>query len=277
MLSSVKNPWIKQLRKLHQAKYRRSQQQFLLEGTHLIQEAIAVDYPLLAACATLQWQAQHAALWQQLETRTERLDLVSPEVLAAIATTATPDGVIGVSPIQDTMPPVNGTPHLGIAVEHLQDPGNLGTLIRTAAAVGSNGIWLSEGSVDLTHPKVLRSSAGQWFRVPKYSSADLSTQLQQWRSLGYQVLATAAEGTVPYWHIDFNQPTVIVLGNEGAGLSSKTLATASRVISIPMVNPVESLNVGVAAAVILFEALRQRQHTLTSSPSPNESPVNLQT
>ncbi|MEM0979041.1 MAG: RNA methyltransferase [Cyanobacteria bacterium P01_H01_bin.58] len=261
MLSSLKNPWIKQLRKLHQSKYRRSQQQFLLEGTHLLQAAIATQNPLIAVCATLQWQSQHPDLWQVLETHTERLELVSPEVLAAIATTATPDGVVGVAAIEDTVPSMEKIPHLGIAVEQLQDPGNLGTLIRTAAAVGSDGVWLSEGSVDLTHPKVLRSSAGQWFRVPKYSSVDLSTQLQRWQALGCQVLATAAEGTVPYWNLDFTQPTVIVLGNEGSGLSSKTLAAASQVISIPMINTVESLNVGVAAAIILFEALRQHHTT----------------
>lgn len=264
MLSSLKNPWIKQLRKLHQSKYRRLQQQFLLEGTHLLQEAIATHYPLIAVCATPQWQSQHTALWQTLDTHTERLELVSPEVLTAIATTATPDGVIGVATLEDTVPSTEGMPRLGIAVEQLQDPGNLGTLIRTAAAVGSDGVWLSEGSVDLTHPKVLRSSAGQWFRVPKYSNIDLPMQLQRWQAMGCQVLATAAEGTVPYWNLDFAQPTVIVLGNEGAGLSSTTLAAAKQVISIPMVNTVESLNVGIAAAVILFEAFRQ-QHTVAAT------------
>ena len=259
MLTSLKNPWVKQLRKLHQAKYRRSQQQFLLEGTHLVQEAIATHYPLVAVCATQHWQDRHPELWRQLQTNVDRQMLVSPEVLGAMATTSTPDGVIAVACQQAYPPGTQTAPKLGIALETLQDPGNLGTVIRTAAAVGSDGLWLSEGSVDLTHPKVLRASAGQWFRVPKQMTPDLYLQLSAWKDMGCQVLATAAEGALPYWEMDLKLPTVLVLGNEGAGLSSEVIAAASQVISIPMHRTVESLNVGVAAAVILFEALRQRQ------------------
>ena len=259
MLTSPKNPWVKQLRRLHQAKYRRSQQQFLLEGTHLVQEAIAVQCPLAAVCATPDWQRRHSTLWAKLQSGSDRQELVSPEVLRAIATTSTPDGVVAIAPQQPYQHFDDTPPRLGIAVEGLQDPGNLGTLIRTAAAVGSDGLWLNDSSVDLTHPKVLRASAGQWFHVPKYMTANLSTRIATWQNGGCQVLATAAAGAIPYWDIDFNRPTVLVLGNEGAGLSPQIKAAASQVISIPMTNGVESLNVGVAAAVILFEALRQRQ------------------
>ncbi|NER78049.1 MAG: RNA methyltransferase [Leptolyngbya sp. SIO1D8] len=259
MLTSLQNAWIKQFRKLHQAKYRRAQQQFLLEGTHLIQEAMAAQQPLLGVCATLRWQEHHQALWKQLQNCTKRQELVTPEVMGAIVTTATPDGVVAIAPQPIWQPSFQRVPQLGIALEMLQDPGNLGTVIRTAAAVNSDGIWLSEGSVDLTHPKVLRASAGQWFRVSKQMTSDLGANLSSWRSEGCQVLATAAEGSIPYWSVDFKVPTVLILGNEGAGLSPQISAIASQVISIPMANNVESLNVGVAAAVILFEALRQRQ------------------
>jgi len=260
VLTSLKNPWVKQLRKLHQAKYRRSQQQFLLEGTHLVQEAIATQYPLIAVCATPEWQAQYGDLWQQLQSHTERQELVSAAVLAAIATTVNPDGVVAIAALQAQAPTV-AIPQFAIALETLQDPGNLGTVIRTAAAVGSDGLWLSDDNVDVTHPKVIRASAGQWFRVPKQVTPDLPAQLTRWKTQGCQVLATAVARSIPYWEIDFTQPTVLVLGNEGAGLSEATLATASQVISIPMNPAVESLNVGVAAAVILFEARRQRQQS----------------
>ena len=258
MLTSLRNPWVKELRKLHQAKYRRSHQQFLIEGTHLVQEALATQYPLQAICVTPRWQAQHTELWAHLQSVTPRQELVSEAVLAAIATTKTPDGVVAIA--SRSLPaPIEMTPKLGLVLESLQDPGNVGTLIRTAAAVGSDGIWLSQDSVDLTHPKVLRASAGQWFRVTVQVMPDLATQLSTWQTRGCQILATAAEGAVPYWEIDFRQPSVLVFGNEGAGLSATAIAYASKVITIPMVNSVESLNVGVAAAVILFEALRQRQ------------------
>ncbi|MEM1278877.1 MAG: RNA methyltransferase [Cyanobacteria bacterium P01_H01_bin.152] len=260
MLTSLKNPWIKTLRKLHQAKYRRQQQQFLLEGTHLLEEAVATRYPLAAVCATLTWQHRHPALWQQLKRSTQRQETVSPEVLAAIATTQTPDGVVAIA-ATPTFTQLIQQPVLGLALEDIQDPGNVGTVIRTAAAVGSDGIWLSQHSVDLTHPKVLRASAGQWFRLPKQTGPDLSTQLSTWRGQGCQILALAATGAVPYWQLDLTVPTVLVLGNEGAGLSTTAIAAADQTIAIPMMNDVESLNVGVAAAVVLFEAWRQRQHS----------------
>ena len=259
MLTSPKNPWVKQLRKLHQAKYRRSQQQFLLEGTHLVQEAVATQYPLTAVCATPEWQARHPTLWHELELCSERQELASHEVISAIATTSTPDGIIAIAPQQPSPLSAHSIPQFSIALENLQDPGNLGTLIRTAVAVGSDGLWLSDNSVDLTHPKVLRASAGQWFRIPKQVISDLPQQLSVWKDKGCQILATAADGKVPYWDINLTHPTVLLFGNEGSGLSTEMLTAATQVISIPMVNAVESLNVGVAGAVILFEALRQRQ------------------
>lgn len=265
MLTSLKNPWVKDLRKLQQTKYRRSHQQFLVEGTHLVQEAIATCYPLQAVCATPRWQAQHSDLWASLTAVTERQEWVSEDVLAAIATTKTPDGVVAIASSTPPQPPPD-SPRLGIAAESLQDPGNVGTLIRTAVAVDCDGLWLSDDSVDLTHPKVLRASAGQWFRLPPKGVTDLPTQLSQWRARGCQVLATASTATMPYWEVDFTQPTALVLGNEGAGLSEAAIAQTTQVISIPMANAVESLNVGVAAAVILFEARRQQQ-SLPPRPS----------
>ncbi|MGF1459894.1 MAG: TrmH family RNA methyltransferase [Leptolyngbyaceae cyanobacterium] len=259
MLTSLKNPWVKSLRKLQQAKYRRQEQQFLVEGTHLVQEAIATQHPLVAVCATPEWQARYPVLWQQLVSATERHELVSPEVVGLIATTQTPDGVVAIASRQSD-PPAITFPHLGLLLEDIQDPGNVGTLIRTGAAVGVDGIWVTLHSVDLTHPKVLRASAGQWFRVDKQVvTEELSAQLSTWRAQGCQVLAAASAGAVPYWEIDLTQPTLLMMGNEGAGLSPEAIALADQTICIPMADNVESLNVGVAAAIVLFEARRQRQ------------------
>lgn len=258
MLTSPKNSWIKDLRKLQQSKYRRSRQQFLLEGTHLVQEAIATRHPLDAVCAIPRWQETHPALWRQLQIHAARHESVSEDVLQALSTTKTPDGVVAIAPLQTNGMSDQG-PQLGIALESLQDPGNVGTLIRTAAAVNSDGVWFSDDSVDITHPKVLRASAGQWFRVRKQVTMDLLAEVKRWQRQGCQVLATAADSAIPYWEVDFTQPTMLLMGNEGSGLTDGVAASANRVVSIPMANSVESLNVGVAAAVILFEAFRQRQ------------------
>lgn len=259
MLTSLQNPLVKQVRKLHQAKGRRHYGQFLLEGTHVLQAAIAADYPLDALCYTADWQARYADLWQAATPLVERLELVSPEVMKALATTVHPDGVVAIAPSRRTPAPL-AMPSLGLAVETLQDPGNLGTLIRTAAAVEADGLWLSHDSVDPEHPKVLRASAGQWFCLPWQVSPQLETQLLQWRRQGIQVLGTSAQAEVDFWSLDLTQPTVILLGNEGAGLSPQLQAQVSQQVRIPMAATVESLNVAIAAALLLYEAKRQRSH-----------------
>uniref|UniRef100_B8HP77 tRNA/rRNA methyltransferase (SpoU) n=1 Tax=Cyanothece sp. (strain PCC 7425 / ATCC 29141) TaxID=395961 RepID=B8HP77_CYAP4 len=257
MLTSLQNPLIKQMRKLHQGKYRRAQQQFLLEGTHLLLEAVETGYPLEVICFTPQWQAKQAPDWlAQLEQLT-RLEVVSEQVLAAIATTVNPDGVVALAPFQPR-PPLE-IHHLGLAVETLQDPGNLGTMIRTAAAAGAEGVLLSSDSVELENPKVLRATAGQWFRLPLSVAEDFQAELQHYRQQGIQVVATLPQAQSNYWDVDLTCPTLFLLGNEGAGLSASVVALADRQVKIPLQPGVESLNVAIAAALLLYEAQRQRQ------------------
>jgi TrmH family RNA methyltransferase len=265
MLTSTQNPLVKQIRKLHSAKGRREQQLFLLEGTHLLEEACAVDYPLVTVCFTQEWQELHQQLWQDAATRCQRAELVSPEVLKAIATTVQPDGVVATaqrSLTPDSAPLQGG--HLltgvGLALETLQDPGNLGTIIRTAAAAGTDRLWLSTDSVDLDNPKVLRSSAGQWFRLPVTVSPDLQDVVTQCQNQGIQVVATLPDATLSYWDVDLLCPTLILLGNEAAGLRADLAMRADRQVKIPLMPGVESLNVAIAAALMLYEAQRQRRN-----------------
>jgi TrmH family RNA methyltransferase len=258
MLTSLQNSLVKQIRKLHQSKERQEQQLFLLEGTHLVEEACGVDYPLVTVCCTPQWQERHAQLWHDVCQHAQRAEVVSPEVLKAIATTVQPDGVVATAPRQALPPPPMPLTNLGLALETLQDPGNLGTIIRTAAAAGAEGLWLSEDSVDLDNPKVLRASAGQWFRLPMAVSPDLNALVKESQSSGMQVVATTPQAGRTYWEVDLRQPTLILLGNEGAGLKEDLVALSDVQVKIPLSPDVESLNVAIAAALILYEARRQR-------------------
>ncbi|WP_346292122.1 RNA methyltransferase [Sphaerothrix gracilis] len=262
MLTSLKNPLVKQIRKLGQTKERRSQQRFLIEGTHLLEAACSVKYPIEIVCYTALWQEQHPQLWQQAIAQAERHEQVAPEVLKAMATTVTPDGVIATARYapDEAYYPCPSQPQLGLVLETIQDPGNLGTIIRTAVAVNADGLWLSEDSVDLAHPKVLRSTVGQWFNLPMQVSPNLPEQIDQWRRADIQILATAAAASKNYWSCDLSRPTVLLLGNEGGGLSPALTERATDIINIPVSPKVESLNVAIAAAVILFEAQRQRQN-----------------
>ncbi|MBE9067737.1 RNA methyltransferase [Leptolyngbya cf. ectocarpi LEGE 11479] len=253
VITSTKNPIAKQFRKLHQAKERRRQNVFLLEGTHLLQEACAVGHPLVQVAATEAWCRAHAEILDQLQHLTPDIRVVSPEVLSSMCTTISPDGVVAMAQ-RLVLSTGSDTVSLGVALERLQDPGNLGSVIRTAAAVGCDRIWLTNDSVDIDHPKVLRATAGQWFRLPMQTIPSLASLA----TLDGQLVATVPTASLDYWDLDLRQPTVFLMGNEGAGLSEQAMDLATHRVKIPLAPDVESLNVAIATAVLLYEAKRQR-------------------
>ncbi len=257
MLTSLQNSLVKQVRKLHSPKERHSQGLFLLEGTHLLQEALAVGYPLCSVCCTQEWQAAHYELWEVACQQCDRAEIVSEEVLGALATTVQPDGVVATAKRDFHSVEVSFS-GLVLALEAIQDPGNLGTMIRTAAAAGASGLWISKDSVDLDNPKVIRASAGQWFRLPMAVSEDLKATVQLAKNAGMQIAATLPSATLTYWEVDWCKPSLILLGNEGAGLSREIAAMADVTVNIPLSAGVESLNVAIAGALLLYEAQRQK-------------------
>lgn len=257
MLTSLQNPLIKQIRKLHSSKERHKQELFLLEGTHLLEEACITNHPLVNVCCTPRWQADHEKLWQLAMEKCDRTFVVSEDVMKALATTVHPDGVIATAQrgYHGKHLPLSGSQ---IALEALQDPGNLGTIIRTAAAAGASGLWLSKNSVDLDNPKVLRASAGQWFRLPMLVSEDLQATVVEAKQAGMQIIATLPTAKLTYWQVDWQKPSLILLGNEGAGLSAQLSQMADFNVKIPLQPQVESLNVAITAALILYEVQRQK-------------------
>lgn len=257
-ITSRHNPLVKQLRQLHRAKGRREQNHVLLEGTHLLETACQVNCSLETACYTAEWREEHPQLWQEVAGRAQRLELVTPTVLEAIATTVHPDGIVATASRQRPTPQLDGL-RLGLLLECLQDPGNLGTILRTAVATGVEGVWLREDSADPDSPKVLRASAGAWFRLAIATCSDLSEPICEAQGRGIQIIATSPQARESYWELDWTKPSLILLGNEGAGLSPELLTLADRQVSIPVGGGVESLNVAIAAALLLYEAQRQRR------------------
>lgn len=268
MLTSLQNPLVKQLRKLHQAKERHSQGLCLLEGTHLLEEACAARYPLITVCVTPSWQVRYPLLWEQALQQAERVEVVSEAILEAIATTVHPDGVVATAHRETLTQPIQPSISLGLVLERVQDPGNLGTIIRTAAATHVEGLWLSPDSVDLDHPKVMRATAGQWFRLPMCVSENLQQTVEQAKAAGLQVVATLPNATQTFWEIDLTRPSLILVGNEGAGLSSSLADTADVNVQIPLAAGVESLNVAIATALILYEVERQRTRGYSATGIP---------
>ena len=257
LITSRRNPLVARLRALHQPKGRREQGLLLLEGTHQLQELLRLGLQPEQMLATPAWIERHGAL---LAERSLPLQPVGEEVMAAVATTDNPDGVVATL-VREALPVARGDGAFVLALDQLQDPGNLGTLLRTALAAGVDEVWLA-GGADPLQPKVLRASAGAALALPLLRLADreaLLPLLQRAAAAGQHVAATLVQaGAQPYWTLDWTQPTVLLLGNEGAGLHPQLAALATHRITIPHSAAVESLNVAVAAAPLLLERWRQQ-------------------
>jgi TrmH family RNA methyltransferase len=257
------------LRQLHESRGRREQGRLLLEGTHLLQETIRLGLRPELLLATPAWIESHGPLLATVPAGT-RLQPASAEVLEAAATTRHPDGVLHTLPLpaEPPLPPRGAPPGFVLALDRLQDPGNLGTLLRTALAAGVEEVWLAEGA-DPYQPKVLRASAGAALALPlrPLRADQLMVRVRELAASGAQVVAAVVpeaaassgkEAQHPYWRLDWTVPTLLLLGNEGAGLDPALASLASARVTIPHSAAVESLNVAVAAAPLLLERWRQR-------------------
>ena len=260
LIISRRNPLVARLRSLHEPRGRRQSRQILLEGTHLVEEMLRLGLEPELLAATPAWIARHPHLLAALPP-TAILRPMAAEVLEVAATTRSPDGVLAVLPAPE--PRLAGSARFVLALDRLQDPGNLGTLLRTALAAGVEEVWLGEGA-DPHQPKVLRSSSGAALAMPlvRLEAGELAGRLEGARRSGLQVVAAVLPSPAwpdppPYWRHDWTQPTVLLLGNEGAGVEAALLERVDALVTIPHSPAVESLNVAVAAAPLLLERWRQ--------------------
>jgi TrmH family RNA methyltransferase len=256
------------VRELHQAKGRREQGLLLLEGTHLLQECERLAIAPTLLIATSRWLERHPEL-----ALLGPLQAVTPEVLEAMATTTSPDGVLALlSPPAAATLPAAGPQPMVLALDRVQDPGNLGTLMRTALAAGVEQLWLG-GGADPWQPKVLRASAGAALELPLKRLESLEQCLGQAKADGWSLRAAVRQGGVPYWQLDWRQACVLVLGNEGAGIDPALERLGLEPVTIPHSPQVESLNVAVAAGVLLLE--RQRQGWVAAADRGESSAIEL--
>ncbi|UUZ90316.1 RNA methyltransferase [Paenibacillus sp. P25] len=187
---------------------------------------------------------------------------VSEAVLAKCTDTQTPQPVFAVVPKPPWRPQqlLEASRHSGLVVviDGIQDPGNLGTIIRSADAVGATGVLLGRGTVDLYNPKTVRSTMGSLFHLP-IAEGPLGEWSPQAAEAGIRVAATSLQGAVSRYEYDFRPATWFIIGNEGAGVSAEALELSQHQVLIPMKGRAESLNAAMAATVVLFEAMRRRE------------------
>lgn len=193
-------------------------------------------------------------------------------VAKAISDSVTPQGVIAVaeSPLRD-LGAIEAQSGLVVILAAVSDPGNVGTLVRSAAAAGADGVILTEGCSDVLNPKTARASASALFSVPLVADVPLAAAVEHVRSLGFLTIGTDARADKTIYETDLTQPVALVLGNESWGLSASEASLVDHAMSIPMPGVVESLNVAVAGSIIVFEALRQRSEVQGPQVSSTDS------
>ena len=246
----------------------------MLEGTHLLQELIRCHLKPVELVATERWCLHHQQLLNDLDASAP-IRLVTDEVLKAALSTITPDGVACLCPL-DVLPDPPTDVNFLLVLDRIQDPGNLGTLLRTALAADVQSVWLGSG-VDPLGGKSLRASAGALLQLPHQrfgpdegtAVSQLADQLKRLAAAGIQVVATLVPDSaapirpVPYWDLDWRLPTALVLGTEGAGLHPELLACCTHAVTLPHSPRVESLNVAAAAVPLLLERRRATMTTPT--------------
>ena len=257
-ISSLANERVRWARSLKRLRVRQQEQQYLLEGVRVVEEALRVGIlPTLVFCAPRLFQLERGkGLIENLSSRSDlagRVLQVTDEVLASVADTVLPQGVVAVMPMWS---PPTGPPGLLLILDNLRDPGNLGTVLRSAAAAGVEEVLLPPGTVDPHNPKVVRSAMGALFRLPLRKRVPWPVVVE--RVAGRDVWIADPAGGEPYFRVDWDQPTALIVGGETEGVSQRSEDLATGRVQIPMVAGAESLNAGVAASILLFEARRQR-------------------
>ncbi len=259
MIASTANRRVKEVAALtKKARYRNEEGVFVVEGPRMFSE-IPKDR-LVHVYATEMFLRENEALG--LTDGGGILDTVSEEVLRAMSDTQTPQGVLAVvKQSRHTLAELldGPKPALLLFLETVQDPGNLGTILRAGEGAGVTGVVTDGHTVDPYSPKVVRSTMGSVFRVPFCRTDDFAAALADARKGGIRLVAAHLRGSVEYDTQDYTGPVGFLIGNEAAGLSAEAAEAADVRIRIPMLGRVESLNAAVAASVLMYEAARQRR------------------
>jgi TrmH family RNA methyltransferase len=253
---------VRRLRRLlHKSATREADGAFVAEGIELVRTALESGAPVqtvfVAAEASGDPTVEDLLVWA--EGAGARISVLAPGVLAKVADTVTPQPVMAVV-AREPAPLAQATAEatLVVALSGVRDPGNAGTVLRSAEAAGADAVVFGDTSVDPWNPKTVRASAGAIFQLPVAEVSDVPAALATLRPR-CRILGAVVRGGTDYLEVDWTEPSVLVLGNEAAGLSPAVLEVLDEAVAVPMAGRAESLNVGVACAVFCFEALRQRR------------------
>lgn len=252
LIESVQNKIIKEVNSLKMKKERDAKGLFVLEGERLI-NAVPKDYNIKYIIRSLDYKGESPEATSYY---------VSKELFAKIADTVNPQGILAVCYIKNedinTVSYDNNNTFL--VLENVMDPGNMGTLIRTADAAGIAGVFISKGSVDIYNPKVIRSTMGSIFNLPIYRNVDMESLFNEFLVNNVCTVAGHLMGNLTPYEVEMAGNCAILIGNEASGISDKLSNKANYLVKIPMRGKAESMNASIAGAILIYEALRQKEY-----------------
>ena len=259
MITSSGNKKIKDLAALiKKSSARKKYNAYIIEGIRMFKELKKDE--ILDVFASESFEAENVKILSEIYPKYET---VSDRIFESVSDTKTPQGVMAVVKRKEyTLEKIlekRDTPHSLLILDSLQDPGNLGTLVRAGEGAGITGIIMNETTVDIYNPKVIRSTMGSVFRVPFIYVKDLKEVIQKLYSKNINIYASSLEGAIEYDAPDYTKDIAFIIGNEAAGISKEVLDIVKDKVKIPMLGEVESLNAAVAGSILMYEAARQKR------------------
>lgn len=248
IITSAKNPLIKFLKDLSSVRGRESAGLYLVEGEVMIREALRCGLKLHSIIAT----ERRAGFAREISPEAVQ---VTDSIMQAVCDTRTPQGVCAAFEMPSSLP-LSALPDRVVALDGVQDPGNVGTIWRTADAAGFEALLIGAGCADPMSPKVQRSAMGSGFRIPISRAADLPAALAQLSGAGYSIICSDLHGADFYSRPNPGKKLALVIGNEARGISEATRAQATMLVKLPMRGGAESLNAAVAAGIMMYELMR---------------------
>ena len=256
VINSAQNSKIKLARALlGRAKERREAGAFVVEGVRLVEEAVSSNWRFRFALYDESINERGKLQVESLKSRGVDVEMVSENLMKSLSETETPQGILAV--LTDSRLTIPDSPNFVLIPDQIRDPGNLGTLLRTASATGVQTVLLPPETTDAFAPKVVRSGMGAHFRLPIHS---MTWDEIRGQTKDLNVYLADIDGT-SCWETDLRQPLALIIGSEAEGAGEEARKLASQKISIPMSGDIESLNAGIAGSVLMFEVVRQRQYT----------------
>lgn len=255
-IKSADNVLIKKIAKLKNKKYREEFGEFMAEGRLSLEAGLSSCYELSFAVCTQDFAKENASLLSSIDDVVVTTDRLFEQISDAV----TPQGVMGIFKIPENKFDENNMGDTLIYCDNLRDPGNAGTIIRTADALGMDGVVFSKGSSDIYSPKLVRSTMGSLFHTNVYRECDIEN-LKRFKNNGYSIVSAALyDNTVSLYDLKWQKKSVFVIGNESHGVSDEVLKISDVCVKIPMYGFAESLNASVAAAIIMSEASRRKHN-----------------